>query len=62
MGKKSPCSVNGFEQLGGQRGGWSGGQRGEAILVKVRIKKTCHHIFSEQYVNMIKSQEMVQNP
>ena len=39
-GKKSPCSVNGFEQLGGQRGGWSGGQRREAILVKVRMKKT----------------------
>ena len=61
MGKKSPCSVNGFEQLGGQRGGWSG----EAILVKVRMKKkTCHHIFSEQFsfVNMTKSQELVQNP
>ena len=38
-GKKNPCSVNGFEQLGGQRGGWSGGQRGEAILVKVSMKK-----------------------
>ena len=37
--------MNGFEQVGGQRGGWSGGQRGEAILVKVHIKKACHQIF-----------------
>ena len=49
MGKKSPCSVNGFEQLGGQKGWvewWAEwrGHFGESVY-----KKTCHHIFSEEF-------------